>query len=128
MNEEIFAWMYPSIQGATPTEFFWIFGLIISPAITFFILILLQAAMSQLLGPVGGFCMSVSQIAAAMVYPSVFLIANQGMVFRDQSLVKTGVNRKEGLMVLTGVGVISLLLWGLAIRVKENLPKERENI
>ena len=31
-------------------------------------------------------------------------------------------------MVLTGVGVISLLLWGLAIRVKENLPKERENI
>lgn len=128
MNEEIFAWMYPSIQGATPTEFFWIFGLIISPVNTFFILILLQAAMSQLLGPVGGFCMSVSQIAAAMVYPSVFLIANQGMVFRDQSLVKTGVNRKEGLMVLTGVGVISLLLWGLAIRVKENLPKERENI
>ena len=72
--------------------------------------------------------MSVSQIAAAMVYPSVFLIANQGMVFRDQSLVKTGVNIKEGLMVLAGVGVISLLLLGLAIRVKENLPKERENI
>ena len=67
--------------------------------------------------------MSVSQIAAAMVYPSVLLIANQGMVFRDRSLIKTGVNRKEGLMVLAGVGAISLLLWGVAVRVKENLPK-----
>ena len=128
MNQEVFAWMYPSIQGTVPTDFFWIFGLIISPAITFFILILLQTATVQLLGPVGGFCMSVSQIAAAMVYPSVLLIANQGMVFRDQSLIKTGVNRKEGLMVLAGVGIISLLLWGLAVRVKENLPKEREDI
>ena len=72
--------------------------------------------------------MSVSQIAAAMVYPSVLLIANQGMVFRDQLLIKTGVNRKEGLMALAGVGIISLLLWGLAVRVKENLPKEREDI
>ena len=128
MNQEVFAWMYPSIQGTVLTDFFWIFGLIISPAITFFILILLQTATAQLLGPVGGFCMSVSQIAAAMVYPSVLLIANQGMVFRDQSLIKTGVNRKEGLMVLAGVGIISLLLWGLAVRVKENLPKEREDI
>ena len=128
MNQEVFAWMYPSIQGTVPTDFFWIFGLIISPAITFFILILLQTATAQLLGPVGGFCMSVSQIAAAMVYPSVLLIANQGMLFRDQSLIKTGVNRKEGLMVLAGVGIISLLLWGLAVRVKENLPKEREDI
>ena len=128
MNQEVFAWMYPAIQGAAPTDFFWIFSLIISPAITFFILILLQAATAQLLGPVGGFCMSVSQIAAAMVYPSVLLIANQGMVFRDRLLVKTGVNRKEGLMVLAGVGAISLLLWGVAVRVKENLPKEREEI
>ena len=32
MNQEVFAWMYPSIQGTVPTEFFWIFGLIISPA------------------------------------------------------------------------------------------------
>ena len=31
-------------------------------------------------------------------------------------------------MVLAGVGIISLLLWGLAVRVKENLPKEREDI
>ena len=128
MNQEGFAWIYPSIQGTVPTDFFWIFGLIISPAITFFILILLQTATAQLLGPVGGFCMSVSQIAAAMVYPSVLLIANQGMVFRDQLLIKTGVNRKEGLMALAGVGIISLLLWGLAVRVKENLPKEREDI
>lgn len=63
-----------------------------------------------------------------MMYSVRFSHSEHGMVFRDQSLVKTGVNRKEGLMVLTGVGVISLLLWGLAIRVKENLPKERENI
>ena len=55
MNQEVFAWMYPSIQGTVLTDFFWIFGLIISPAITFFILILLQTATAQLLGPVGGF-------------------------------------------------------------------------
>ena len=26
MNQEVFAWMYPAIQGAAPTDFFWIFG------------------------------------------------------------------------------------------------------
>ena len=61
-------------------------------------------------------------------YIRPFADSESGMVFRDQSLIKTGVNRKEGLMVLAGVGIISLLLWGLAVRVKENLPKEREDI
>ena len=58
-----------------------------------------------------------------MVYPSVLLIKEQGMEQEINWLIKTGVNRKEGLMVLAGVGIISLLLWGIGSLCKEKPSK-----
>ena len=107
---------------------FWPFRLIGAPLLLLVVLALFQMMLSQILGPLGGFFVTVSQLAAAMVYPSVFLIGNQGMVLRDSRMTEAGVDSGAGMLFLLIVGAVSFLLWNLLTWRKESLPKEREEV
>ncbi|MDO4274064.1 MAG: hypothetical protein Q4D16_10365 [Eubacteriales bacterium] len=125
---QVFEWTHVYSPAVPQSDFFWQFHLGIGPVIVLMVLTCVQMAVSQITGPMGGFFCAVFLVGASMAYASPWLVGNLGMVLRNRNVTDTGIDSLTAGYINGFIAAGCLIFWFAAVKIKDNLPKEREEV